>query len=235
MIKKYLFLICLTIFGLIPLNSVSAEVQTNPIQNELYNLCQFRLDDTLESIIQDNYLKTPEYASTKPEGYEKFTTYEAPVKRPEINNIPLHRDMTLQFFDNQLWTVSFNYNKQIETALIDYFTQKIGTPIVRKYPSSTDMVWESGEYSISLISLSSGGSLMFTSSVIGKKTVNPERDEANLIEWVKYAKDIGQLKSFERNIRDYPDYKKDQKSLLNRYPKYKEALQNAGVDMTVFD
>ncbi len=231
MIKKYLFLICLTIFGLIPLNSVSAEVQTNPIQNELYNLCQFKLDDALESIIQDNYLKTPEYASTKPEGYEKYATYEAPVKRPEINNIPLQRDMTLQFFDNQLWTVSFNYNKQIETALTDYLTQQIGTPVVKQYPGYTTTEWTSGEYSISLLS----NTLIFSSGVIGKKTLNPQRDEANLIEWVKYAKDIGQLKSFERDVRDYPDYKKDQKSLLNRYPKYKEALQNAGVDMTVFD
>lgn len=234
MLKIIMIIMVTIVFNLFSSNITIAQNNENSIQKQLYKMCQFTLGDTVDSLSQDNYLQKDPIQNES----EKLTSYSAPFKVPEINGIPLYRDIRLSFYNNQLYNVFFEFNTdnpEIGNKLREYFTLKFGNPIVTSHSHSsvtlTNYVWKDGNYSIHLGLGADNGALIFIDSNLSK--------QANNLLSIEYAHMLKQYpenrKYIEELVKTDPEYKKSMKQQIDEIPGYKEALIDAGFDMTVFD
>lgn len=234
MLRKYNILFLVIFFEIIFISPVLAfENKINPIQMELYEICQFKLGDTVDELSRENYLQR-NYVQNQ---NEKIVNYLAPLKKPEINGIPIYREMDLSFYNNQLYNVFFKFNMEnlkISDKLKEYFTTKMGTPIVSVNSYSdrmlTNYIWKNNDYSISLGLGADNGILVFS--------YIPLETEVNKLVMIEYAHMLKiypeNKKIFENLIENNLEYRNYMKKCIENNPEYKEALIEADVNMTLF-
>lgn len=235
MFKKIIILFCIFICSSTSYSTaMPLQDNSNLIQIELYKMCQFKLGDTIEDLSQDNYLQKSPIQNES----EALTSYSTPFKNPEINGIPLYRDIKLSFYNGQLYNAFFEFsvnNPEIGNKLKDYFTAQLGNPQITSNAYAgrtlTDYTWINGEYSISLNLGADNGALIFNSTSLSQK--------ANKLLMIEYAHTLKTYpenrKAIEDLVRNDPEYRKSMKMNIENNPEYKEALIDAGFDMTLFN
>lgn len=234
MLRIIVIVMFMIVFNLFFSNITMAQNNENSIQKQLYEMCQFTLGDTVDSLSQDNYLQKAPIQNES----EELTSYSTPFKVPEINGIPLYRDIGLSFYNNQLYNVFFEFNTdnpEIGNKLREYFTLRFGNPVVTSHNSGfvtlTNYIWKDGNYSIHLGLGADNGALIFIDSNLSKQANN-----LSLIEYAHMLKQYPENRKYiEELVKTDPEYKKSMKQQIDEIPGYKEALIDAGFDMTVFD
>lgn len=203
------------------------EVYTNPIQVQLYEMCRLKLGTDINEISENNYL----VKSDRQLNGDDVVAYDAVFNYMSINEISFNEKVRLEFYQDKLENVRFNFDMNGE-RLRDILNSKWGNPASSiAIGDKIRYTWKNGDYEARLLTNGTKGSLRFFYLPYAKTANKIKRLE--YAEYLKTAPEV--INRFENLVKNSPQFKESFKQELQNDPEYAQALQEAGMDMSIFN
>lgn len=203
------------------------EVYINPIQAQLYEICRLELGSDIDRISENIYL----VKSDRQLDGNDVVAYDAVFNYMSINEISFNKKVRLEFYQDKLENVRFNFDMNGE-RLRDILNSELGNPVSSiVIGDKTRYTWKNGDYEARLLTNGTDGSLRFFYMPYAKTANKIKRLE--YAEYLKTAPEV--INRFENLVKNSPQFKESFKLELQNDPEYAQALQEAGMDMSIFN
>lgn len=208
-------------------NDMFTTENINLIQKQLIEMCQLELGDSLKDVIQKKEL----IKSKKQFNNKDLIHYDMVYTGVNISNIVFQESIQLEFYKDRLESVVFKFNGDGE-ILRDFLIDKWGIPISgMALFDKENYIWQYNDYRAVLIIKDNIGSLVFY--------YMPYRESINKIKRLEYAEHLKTspeaINRLENLIKNNEQFKASFKRELQNDPDYAEALQEAGMNMSIFN
>lgn len=202
-------------------------VSVNPIQTQLYEMCRLELGTSINEVSETNYLQK----SDRQFGGDNVIAYNSVFNFLNINEINFNETARLEFYQGKLENVRFKFDMNGE-VLKNILISKWGTPASSiVIADKTRYTWKNGDYEARLLTDGNEGSLVFF--------YMPYAENANEVKRLAYAKHLKNapeaVNRLENLVKNSPQFKESFKLELQNDPEYAQALQEAGMDMSIFN
>lgn len=202
-------------------------ININFIQKQLIEMCQLELGISLEDVIQEHEL----IKSEKQFDNKDLIHYDMVYKGMNISNIVFQENIQLEFYKNKLEHVLFRFKGNGE-ILKAFFINKWGIPTSSIVLfSKENYIWQNNDYQVDLIIKDDTGSLVFYYMPYIEKVNKIKHLE--YVEYLKMSPEV--INRLENLIKNNEQFKISFKRELQNDPNYAEALQEAGMNMNIFN
>lgn len=203
------------------------EVYTNPIQAQLYEMCRLELGTDINKISESNYL----VKSDRQLDGNDIVAYDVVFDFFSVDEVNFSEKVQLEFYQNKLENVRFKFDMNGE-RLKEFLIGRWGNPASSvAIADKVRYTWKIGDYEARLLTNGTEGSLRFF--------YMPYAENANKIKRLEYAEYLKTapevINRFENLVRNSPQFKESFKQELQNDPEYAQALQEAGMDMSIFN
>ena len=203
------------------------EVYTNPIQAQLYEICRLELGADINEVSENNQLTK----SDRQIDGDNVIAYEATFKILNVNEIEFNETARLEFYQDKLENVRFKFDMNGE-ILKEFLISKWGNPASSiAIGDKIRYTWKNGEYEARLLTDGNSGSLVFYYMPYAEDAKKIKRLE--YAEYLKTAPEV--INRFENLVKSSPQFKESFKQELQNDPEYAQALQEEGMDMSIFN
>lgn len=202
-------------------------IYVNVIQKQLIEMCRLELGCSLEDVLRQNDL----IKSEKRFSNDDLVRYNMIYAGINTVNIFFKENLQLEFYEDKLENVLFRFNGNGE-VLKDFFISKWGIPrnSIMLFDRKIYM-WQDSDYQVNLIVEDGKGSLIF-SYMPYKKVVS----KIKRLEYAEHLKTSPEaINRLENLVKNNEQFKVSFKRELQNDPDYAEALQKAGMDMSIFN
>lgn len=202
-------------------------VYTNPIQAQLYELCRLELGADISKISENNQL----VKSDRQLDGDNIVAYDMMFDFSSINEFNFAETVQLEFYQNKLENVRFKFDMNGE-QLKNFFIGKWESPASSiAIGDKIRYTWKNGDYEARLLTDGNSGSIVFYYMPYAKNAKKIKRLE--YAEYLKTAPEV--INRFENLVKSSPQFKESFKQELQKDPEYAQALQAAGMDMSIFN
>lgn len=200
---------------------------TNSIQDQLYKICYMELGASIEKISENNYL----IKADKQLDEDDVIAYDVTMDSLNINGVYFDKNVRLEFYQGKLENVRFKFDADGD-KLKEFLINNWG--IAKNSIAISDKVrytWQDGDYQARLFTDGEEGFLVFY--------YMPYAKNANKIKRLEYAEHLKTspeaINRLENLIKNSEQFKASFKQELQNDPDYAEALQEAGMNMNIFN
>lgn len=209
------------------ISTVENIVYTNPIQEQLYKMCQIELGTSFKDIIENYYVTK----SDRQLDNDNIVSYNVLLKMPKIEEIIFQDNVQLEFYQNQLENVYLKFDMGGE-KLKNFLVNKWGNPISSiAIADKIRYTWQADDYQARLFTNGNDGILIFYYMPYAKTVTKIKRLE--YAEHLKHAPEA--INRLENLVKNNLQFKESFKRELQNDPDYAQALQEAGMDMSIFN
>lgn len=211
----------------INVNTIENTVSVNPIQAQLSEMCGLELGASLTDVYENNYL----VKSQRQIDDDAIVRYDKACTMFYLADTVFQENIRLEFYENRLENVLFKFEGNGEN-LKDLLIGKWGNPASSiTVADRVRYTWQYGDYEARLIIKGNTGNLVFYYTPYARTA-----DRIKRLEYAEYLKTAPEVVNrFENLVRNSPQFKEKFRQELQNDPEYAQALQEAGMDMSIFD
>lgn len=216
-----------TIESGVNIEAIENTANVNPIQVQLSEMCGLELGASLADIYENNYL----VKSQRQLDDDTVVRYDKACTMFYLADTVFQENIRLEFYDNRLENILFTFEGNGE-SLKDLLIGKWGNPASSiTVGDRVRYTWQDGDYEVRLIIKGNTGNLVFYYMPYARTA-----DRIKRLEYAEYLKTAPEVVNrFENLVRNSPQFKEKFRQELQNDPEYAQALQEAGMDMSIFD